>query len=39
MLVCVLPAMGQRKEDERITESATVMKEILGMPDGIPKTC
>lgn len=37
MLVCVLPVMGQRKENERINEAATVMKEILGMPDGIPK--
>jgi lipid-binding SYLF domain-containing protein len=37
MLACVLPAMGQRKENERITEAGTVMKEILGMPDGIPK--
>lgn len=37
MLVCVLPAIGQKKENERITEAVTVMKEILGMPDGIPK--
>jgi lipid-binding SYLF domain-containing protein len=37
MLACVVPAMGQRKENERITEAGTVMKEILGMPDGIPK--
>ncbi len=37
MLACVLPAMGQRKENERITEAGTVLKEILGMPDGIPK--
>ncbi len=37
MLACVLPVMGQRKENERITEAGTVMKEILGMPDGIPK--
>jgi SH3 domain-containing YSC84-like protein 1 len=37
MLACVLPAMGQRKENERIGEAETVMKEILGMPDGIPK--
>jgi len=37
MLACVLPVMGQKKENERITEAGTVMKEILGMPDGIPK--
>jgi len=37
MLACVLPVMGQKKENERITEAETVMKEILGMPDGIPK--
>jgi SH3 domain-containing YSC84-like protein 1 len=37
VLASVLPAMGQRKENERITEAGTVMKEILGMPDGIPK--
>jgi len=37
MLACVLPVMGQKKENERITDAGTVMKEILGMPDGIPK--
>jgi lipid-binding SYLF domain-containing protein len=37
MLALVLPAMGQKKENERIGEAADVMKEILGMPDGIPK--
>jgi lipid-binding SYLF domain-containing protein len=37
MLACVFPAMGQKKEKERIGEAETVMKEILGMPDGIPK--
>jgi len=37
MLACILPVMGQKKENERITEAETVMKEILGMPDGIPK--
>jgi lipid-binding SYLF domain-containing protein len=37
MLSCVLPVFGQEKEDDRIGESANVMKEILGMPDGIPK--
>ena len=37
MLACALPVVGQKKENERIEESATVIKEILGMPDGIPK--
>jgi lipid-binding SYLF domain-containing protein len=37
MLAGVLPALGQRKENERIGEAETVMKEILGIPDGIPK--
>jgi SH3 domain-containing YSC84-like protein 1 len=37
MLALALPAMGQKKENERIGEAGTVMKEILGMPDGIPK--
>jgi lipid-binding SYLF domain-containing protein len=40
MLACVLPVMGEDKEmkvDERIHQSGVVFKEILGMPDGIPK--
>ncbi|MFZ0796369.1 MAG: lipid-binding SYLF domain-containing protein [Terriglobales bacterium] len=41
MLVCVLPVVAEDKKeekvDERINQSATVLKEILGMPDGIPK--
>jgi SH3 domain-containing YSC84-like protein 1 len=40
VLVCVLPVLGEDKEekvDQRINESATVIKEILGMPDGIPR--
>jgi lipid-binding SYLF domain-containing protein len=37
MLVCVLPVLGQRKENERINEAADVIKEILGIPDDIPK--
>ncbi len=37
MLASVLPAMGQKKENERIGDATTVMKEILGMPDSIPK--
>src|SRR5208282_3337820 len=40
MLVSVLPVVGEDKEekaDDRINAAATVFKEILGMPDGIPK--
>src|SRR5580704_8731280 len=40
VLACVLPVMAEDKEekvDDRIAESATVMKEILGMPEGIPR--
>jgi len=40
MLACVLPLVAEDKEEkveDRIKQSDTVMKEILGMPDGIPK--
>ena len=40
MLVSVLPVVGEDKEekaDDRINAAANVMKEILGIPDGIPK--
>jgi SH3 domain-containing YSC84-like protein 1 len=40
MFACVLPLVAEDKEekvDDRIRQSATVMKEILGMPDGIPR--
>ncbi len=40
MLAWVLPLVAEDKEekvDDRIKQSETVMKEILGMPDGIPK--
>ena len=36
-LIAIVPAFGQKKEDDRIQESADVMKEILGMPEGIPQ--
>jgi lipid-binding SYLF domain-containing protein len=39
-LVCVLQVVAEDKEekvDDRISASANVMKEILGMPEGIPK--
>ncbi|HMD16312.1 MAG TPA: lipid-binding SYLF domain-containing protein [Terriglobales bacterium] len=37
MLAGALPVVGQMKENERIEESATVMKQILDMPDTINK--
>lgn len=40
MLACVVPLVAEDKEEKvdiRIKQSETVMKEILGMPDGIPK--
>jgi SH3 domain-containing YSC84-like protein 1 len=41
MVMCLLvgiPVVAQQKEDDRLTESHTVLKEILGMPDkGIPR--
>src|SRR5580658_4333191 len=36
-LASVLPVVAQEKENERINESANVIKEILGMPEGIPR--
>ena len=29
----------EAKEDQRISESAVVLKEIIGVPEGIPKIC
>ncbi|HKN70718.1 MAG TPA: lipid-binding SYLF domain-containing protein [Terriglobales bacterium] len=37
MLAGALPVVGQMKENERIEESASVMKQILDMPDTINK--
>ena len=37
LLAVSLPLPAQKKEAERLEESATVMKEILDIPDGIPK--
>jgi lipid-binding SYLF domain-containing protein len=36
-LACVAPSLAQTKEDDRITNSYTVLKEILGMPESIPR--
>ena len=33
-----LPLLAQKKEQERLEESGTVLKEILGIPEGIPKS-
>ena len=37
LLIFAANAWAQNKEQGRLHESATVLKEILGMPDGIPK--
>ena len=37
ILLSALPALGQKKENERLDEAATVMKKILAMPEGIPQ--
>jgi lipid-binding SYLF domain-containing protein len=38
-VICTLslPLLAQKKEQERLEESGTVLKEILNIPDGIPK--
>src|SRR5215469_4578553 len=37
-LLVAVPVIAQQKEDNRLKESYTVLKEILGMPDkGIPR--
>src|SRR3954452_12575997 len=33
-----LSLFAQKKEQERLEQSGTVLKEILGIPDGIPKS-
>jgi SH3 domain-containing YSC84-like protein 1 len=37
MLLLAGPAYSQQKEQERLGEAGTVLKEILGMPDNIPQ--
>ncbi len=37
VLLLAVPAFGQSKEADRLQQSATVLKDILNMPDGIPK--
>ena len=37
-LLCALPSLAQEKEQERLKESYSVLKAVLGMPDkGIPR--
>lgn len=40
VIACLLalPLFAQKKEQERVEEAGSVMKEILGIPDGIPKS-
>ena len=38
VLCCTMPALAQKKEDDRLKESRDVLKEILTTPDkGIPR--
>lgn len=39
LVFALVPAVAsaQGKEEDRLRESATVLKEVLGMPDGIPR--
>jgi lipid-binding SYLF domain-containing protein len=36
--VLALPALGQKKEKERVANAGTVMKEILDVPDNVPQS-
>jgi lipid-binding SYLF domain-containing protein len=36
-LLTAIPASAQKEENERLDQAATVMKEILGVPDDIPR--
>lgn len=38
LVILAAPLLAQQKEQERLQESAAVLKDILGIPDGIPKT-
>jgi lipid-binding SYLF domain-containing protein len=37
LVLLASPLLAQQKERQRLQESAAVLKEVLGMPDGIPK--
>jgi SH3 domain-containing YSC84-like protein 1 len=36
--IIAMPAFGQKKENERVTNAGKVMKEILNIPDDIPQS-
>src|SRR3974377_2085862 len=38
LAVLALPLCGQEKEEERVQNAGTVMKEILAAPDSIPRS-
>src|SRR5271167_3937740 len=38
VVALALPALGQSKEQQRVENAGTVMKEILAAPDGIPQS-
>jgi lipid-binding SYLF domain-containing protein len=38
ILAIAVPLFAQKKEEDRLENAATVMKEILDIPDGIPKS-
>ena len=38
LAVIVLPAFGQKKEQERVANAGNVMQEILNIPDDIPQS-
>ena len=37
MMVCGLPAFGQKKEQDRVENAGRVMQEIMNIPDDIPQ--
>src|SRR5271154_1924106 len=38
VIACALPALAQDKEQDRVANAGTVMKEILAAPDSIPQS-
>src|SRR5271154_3302643 len=38
VIACALPALAQDKEQDRVENAGTVMKEILAAPDNIPQS-
>ena len=37
LAMLVLPAVGQEKEEERVANAGTVIKEIMNIPDDVPQ--